>query len=186
MARLHRTGILLGSCAAFMLGCPDAAGQVGFFGAPPPSDADADLDAAGSGLSQGAGVFARKPFRLTFAVREGFDSNVFQTSENPVGSFYTNWAAGLNYATGTPRLQVETSLGAGLTYYYTRPGEKVDGTGLFDLRVTYLVTPRLTLALEHLDGLSLPARPNDCGRKQSAEWRLPLLHDHRARWISVD
>jgi hypothetical protein len=148
MARLHQTGMLLGSCAAFMLGCPDAASQVDFYGAPSPSDADADFEAAGSGPSQGVGVFARKPFRMNFAVREGFDSNVFQTSENPVGSFYTTWAAGLNYATGTPRLQVETSLGAGLTYYYTRPGEKVDGTGLFDLRITYLVTPKLTLALD--------------------------------------
>jgi hypothetical protein len=43
-------------------------------------------------------------------------------------------------------LHLQTSLGAGVTYYYTRPGDKVDFTGLFDLRVTFLATPRPTLA----------------------------------------
>jgi Putative beta-barrel porin 2 len=148
MARLHRTGILLGSWAAFVLGCPGAVGQAAFDGTPPPSDARTDFDPEEAEASQEPGVFARKPFRMTLAVREGFDSNVFQTSDDPVESFYTNWAAGLHYRTGTPRLQVQTSLGAGLTYYYTRPGEKLDFTGLCDLRVIYLVTPRLTLALD--------------------------------------
>jgi hypothetical protein len=148
MARLQRTGMLLGSWAALLLGCADAAGQVGFRGAPPPSDASADLETSGRGPVEGWGVFARKPFRMTFAVREGFDSNVFQTSANPISSFYTNWAAGLSTSLGGPRLQVQTSLGAGLTYYYTRPGEKLDFTGLLDLRVAYLATPRLTLALD--------------------------------------
>ena len=148
MPQLHRTGILLGSCAAFILGCPGAAAQTAFYGAPPPSDAGVDFDGDETGLSQVPGVFAKKPFKMTFAVREGFDSNVFQTRDDPVSSFYTNWAAGLNYGIGDPRLQVQSSLGAGLTYYYTRPGEKVDFSGLFDVRVNYLATPRLTLALE--------------------------------------
>ncbi|HET7239146.1 MAG TPA: hypothetical protein VFI76_08960, partial [Terrimicrobiaceae bacterium] len=60
----------------------------------------------------------------------------------------TNWAAGLSTRLGGPRLRVQGSLGAGLTYYYTRPGEKVDFTGLLDLRIAYLATPRLTLALD--------------------------------------
>lgn len=148
MPQLHRTGILLGSCAAFILGCPGAAAQTALYGAPPPSDAGVDFDGDETGLSQVPGVFAKKPFKMTFAVREGFDSNVFQTRDDPVSSFYTNWAAGLNYGIGDPRLQVQSSLGAGLTYYYTRPGEKVDFSGLFDVRVNYLATPRLTLALE--------------------------------------
>jgi hypothetical protein len=148
MAPLNRTGILLGSCVAFILGGPSASGETAFYGAPPPTDADADFGEDGTIPSQGAGLFAERPFRITLAVREGFDSNVFQTRDDPVSSFYTNWAAGLNHEIGNPRLQVRTSLGAGLTYYYTRPGEKVDFSGLFDLRVTYLATPRLTLALD--------------------------------------
>lgn len=148
MPPLHRTRILLGSCAAFILGWPQAAAQMAFYGAPLPSDAGADFDGDETGSSQGFGVFARKPFKMTLAVREGFDSNVFQTREDPQSSFYTNWAAGLNYRMGTPRLQLQTSLGAGVTFYYTRPGDKADFSGLFDLRVTFLATPRLTLALD--------------------------------------
>ena len=148
MAPLHRTGILLGSCAAFVLGCPGVAGQMGFYSAPPPSDAGMDFDGDESVSFQGSGGFAKRPFRMSFAIREGFDSNVFQTRDDPVSSFYTNWAAGLNYNIGNSRLRMETRLGAGLTYYYTRPGEKVDFSGLFDMRVSYLATPRWTLALD--------------------------------------
>ena len=110
--------------------------------------------------SEGCPEYSPKAVPMTFAVREGFDSNVFQTSANPISSFYTNWAAGLSTSLGGPRLQVQTSLGAGLTYYYTRPGEKLDFTGLLDLRVAYLGNAQTYPRARHLDGLPLAARPD--------------------------
>jgi hypothetical protein len=96
----HPAGIM----GRLRAGCPGAAGQAGFDGTPQSSDARTDFDLDEAGASQEPGVFTRKPFRMTLAVREGFDSNVFQTSDHPVESFYTNWAAGLHYRTGAPLL----------------------------------------------------------------------------------
>lgn len=133
-----------------------AMSQVSFYGAPAPADFGSDLgnevadsEAAtveDSGMGLGTGVFSRKPFKFNFSVREGYDSNVFTTSTNPESSFYTNWAAGVNYEFGSSRLKLGASLGGGVTYYYTRPGDKTDFNGSFALNATYLATPRLTLS----------------------------------------
>jgi hypothetical protein len=130
-------------------------GQVSFFTAPPPSDFSEGVGENETGTavaeeevessSFGWGIFSRKPFVLTFAVREGYDSNVFTTSNNPVDSWYTNWAAGIAYSFGGSRLQLKANVGGGITYYYQRPGDKVDFNGLIGLEATYLATPRLTL-----------------------------------------
>jgi len=127
--------------------------QISFYTAPVPSGFSQDVgeNETGTTISEepglGAigGIFARKPFILTLAVREGYDSNVFTTPRNPTGSWYTNWAAGISYAFGGSRLQLNANLGGGLTYYYTRPGDKVDFNGYLGLGATYLATPRLTL-----------------------------------------
>lgn len=95
----------------------------------------------------GLGIFANKPFDITFSVREGFDSNVYTTSTDPTSSWYTNFGAGLNYSFGSPRLQLGASLGGGVTYYYTRPGDKVDFNGTFALNALYRATPRLSLSM---------------------------------------
>ena len=129
-----------------MIWRPPGVAQIAFYGPPAPSDVVTDV--VENQPSAGLGIFARKPFKTILAVREGFDSNVFQTKDNPRSSFYTNWAAGLNRKIGNPRLKLQTGLGGGLTYYYTRPGDKLDFDGLFDLRATYLATPRLTLSLD--------------------------------------
>jgi hypothetical protein len=147
MRPVHRTSILLAPCALLLMSGLEAVAQLTFYGAPAPSDVVANV---GENESEPPllGVFARRPYKMTFAVREGFDSNVFQTRDNPDSSFYTNWAAGLNYSAGNSRFQLQTSLGAGLTYYYARPGDKVDFNGLLDVNATYLATPKLTLSLD--------------------------------------
>lgn len=145
--------------------------QVAFYGAPPPSDISSTATTDGAAYqeagSQGAssdattssgsadssrsinlGIFSQVPIRYTFAIREGYDDNLFTTDTDKKGSFYTNWAAGANYTFGSPRLQLATSLGGGITYYYTRPGDKVDFNGQFALNATYLATPRLILKVE--------------------------------------
>lgn len=112
-----------------------------------------DVESGGTGL----GIFARKPFLITAAVREGFDSNVFTTRTDPTSSFYTNMALGLRYDLGTPRLSLSANLGGGVTYYYSRPGEKFDYNALLGLTASYKVSPRFVLTLSTSTGyLSQP------------------------------
>lgn len=122
-----------------------------FYGAPAPSDfsnsyGDAQIEESSSGTGGvDLGIFSRSPFRYTFSVREGWDSNVFTTRTNPQSSFYTNFAAGVSYDFGSPRFQLSSSLGGGLTYYYNRGDDPIDWNGALNLAMTYLATPRLTL-----------------------------------------
>lgn len=141
------------SAGFFALCVSSAMSQVSFYGAPTPADYGDNLgggiiESEAEGVDDaglGVGVFSKKPFTFNFAVREGYDSNVFTSSTDPESSFYTNFAAGVNYEFGSSRLKLASSLGGGLTYYYTRPGEKTDFNGSFALNATYLATPRLTL-----------------------------------------
>jgi len=130
-----------------------AIGQVSFYGAPPPSDFSSNVGnnetepQGGPGPGPELGIFSSKPFVLTLAVREGFDSNTYTTSTDPTSSWYTNFAAGVNYSFGSPRLQLGANLGGGVTYYYTRPGDKVDFNGTFSLNALYRASPRLNLSI---------------------------------------
>ncbi|MDX2080690.1 MAG: hypothetical protein SFU53_07885 [Terrimicrobiaceae bacterium] len=116
--------------------------------APPPADIDPGIGENTTGPGEGgldAGIFAQKPFVLTLAVREGYDDNVFTTRTNKTASWYTNFAAGLRYDFGSPRFQLSANLGGGVTYYYSRPGDRTDLNGELRLSAVYLATPRLTL-----------------------------------------
>lgn len=125
-------------------------GQVSFYSAPPPSDIGSNIgrdETTEDSAPVDLGIFSKTPFRFTFAVREGFDDNVFTTSTNKVQSFYTNFAAGVEYGFGNSRLQLSTRLDGGVTYYYSRPGDKVDFNGRWTLNAVYLATERLTLTV---------------------------------------
>jgi len=120
---------------------------------------DFSAGGAGGGVSTGggsesgdAGVFDRGRFRYSVSVREGFDDNLFTTRTNKDSSFYTNVAAGIAYDFGSPRLRLTANLGGGVTYYYTRPGDKVDYTGVIDLSATYLATERLSFEVSTATG----------------------------------
>jgi len=154
-----RSFLVFGICAGvFFLGA-NASAQVSFYGSPASlSVADGGNTGSAEGESEGGaegefeggpglGIFANKPFDINFALREGFDSNVYTTSTDPTSSWYTNVGAGLNYSFGSPRLQLGASLGGGVTYYYTRPGDKVDFNGSFALNALYRATPRLSLSI---------------------------------------
>ncbi|MFV0337064.1 MAG: hypothetical protein ACK5LK_02305 [Chthoniobacterales bacterium] len=92
--------------------------------------------------------FTNKPFRVTLSVREGFDDNVNASHENRHSSFYTNFAAGINYSFGSPRLKLSTNLSGGLTYYYSKnANRKTNLSGLWNLSAVYSVTPRMTLSM---------------------------------------
>lgn len=122
-----------------------------FYLAPTPSDYSSDIGERPLGEEEDSnlsplGLFEGSPFKYTFSVREGYDDNLFTTRTNTSKSFYTNWAAGVDYQFGSPRLQLSANLGGGITYYYTRPGDKLDFNGRFALKAVYLATPRLTLS----------------------------------------
>lgn len=86
------------------------------------------------------------PLSFAFAVREGYDDNLFTTETNRYGSFYTNLAGGVEYTAENSRLQLSAALNGGVTYYYTRPGDKFDYTGGLNLSGAYQLTPRLTIS----------------------------------------
>jgi len=93
----------------------------------------------------GGGAFQKKPFTLSFAVREGYDDNLFTTATNTDASFYTNIAGGYEQRFENSRLQLSVALNGGVTYYYTRPGNKYDYTGALNIQGLYKVNQRLTL-----------------------------------------
>jgi hypothetical protein len=135
------------------LGAQQSRAQNSFY-APTPSDFASDIgdrpvgegEGSGSGMNP-IGMFASTPFKYSFSVREGYDDNLFTTRTNTSKSFYTNWAAGVDYQFGSPRLSLTASLGGGVTYYYTRPGDQIDFNGQFALSAVYLATPRLTVTM---------------------------------------
>ncbi|MEO8206926.1 MAG: outer membrane beta-barrel protein, partial [Chthoniobacterales bacterium] len=87
----------------------------------------------------------RGTFRFSVAVHEGYDDNLFQTQTDTTKSFYTNVGGGISYNFGSPRLQLSALLNGGATYYYTRPGNKMDYTGALLFNALYKATSRLLI-----------------------------------------
>jgi len=113
----------------------DSFGTVGDYG-----DMPADI---------GEGRFDRRPFRFSFAVYEGYNSNVNTTSSNQIESLYTQIAAGVSYEFGSSRLQLMASLSAALAFYYNNANLQDDGlfpTINFTLGANYAATPRMDLS----------------------------------------
>ncbi len=114
----------------------------------------ADFETVGGGESGnlpdiGEGIFERRPYRFSFAVYEGYNSNVNTAQNNGVSSMYTQVSAGVGYDFGTSRLQLNTSLSAALVFYYDHEGLENNGlfpTVNFVLGANYAATPRLDLS----------------------------------------
>jgi len=104
----------------------------------------------------GEGRFEKRPFRYSFAVYEGYNSNVNGSTTDPVESLYTSIAAGVDYAFGSSRLNLGISLDAALAFYYNN--EQLQNDGLFPtitlgLDANYKATPRLDLSFVNSTGL---------------------------------
>lgn len=117
-----------------------------FYGAPAPADFPQELgtpvddDAAALAVPEeklSEGNFEDTPFTFSFAIREGYDDNLFTTETDRSESFYTNMAGGANYTAESSRLQLSAALNGGVTYYYTRPGNKFDYTGAINIQGSY-------------------------------------------------
>lgn len=125
--------------------------------------ADAPFETLGGAATPdiGEGVFSKSPFRYSFVVYEGYNSNVNTQPNNGVQSLYTEIAAGIGYEFGGSRLQLETSFGAALTYYYNNKNLSYDGlfpTINFVLGANYEATPRLDLSFNTVT--TLQTQPN--------------------------
>jgi len=96
----------------------------------------------------GEGRFERSPFRWTFGVSEGYNSNVNTSSTDPIESVYTAINAGVTYAFGGPRLSLQTGLSANLTYYYSAPPSNNWLPNVtWDFGADYQASERMSLSL---------------------------------------
>lgn len=105
-------------------------------------------DRRGASSPLGTGNFAKSPFHISVSVREGYDDNVYTTTNRRVGSWFTGGSAVLDYQFGSPRTRLSLEAVAGASYYYYRPfGQAYDVNTSLTLGLEHHATPRLTLSL---------------------------------------
>ncbi len=107
-----------------------------------------DFSKGGGGGSGDTGNFDRFPFRISAAVRAGYDDNVLTSTFQPQKSWFLNAAILASYDFGSPRTALSLQVGTGITYYFDRPTSRdydINASVAFNL--THKATPRLTLAL---------------------------------------
>lgn len=129
---------------------PNIANEPVLLPSPLPPDEFVSSDVFGETVPDiGEGRFERRPFRFSFAVYEGYNSNVNAASSNPTQSLYTEIAAGFGYDFGTSRLKLSADISGGLTFYYNNADLENDGifpTLMLTLSAEYAATPRLDLS----------------------------------------
>lgn len=87
---------------------------------------------------------AQFPFDIVFSASGGYDTNPNTSNFDPAPSAFAGINLGLNYAFGSPRLRLTTSLGGGLTFYSNsevRDPNRFNGS--WTLSAMYTATPRL-------------------------------------------
>ena len=93
----------------------------------------------------GIGRFSKYPVHISASIQGGYDDNVL-TSNGAHGSLFTSGNIQLGYQFGSPRTRLTLSTGAGLSYYFDRPGSRnYDENAFLDLSLSHKATPRLTL-----------------------------------------
>ena len=120
-----------------------------------PSEPEADI---------GEGRFSKRPFRFSFAVNEGYNSNVNGSSTDPVESLYTSVAAGVAYDFGSSRLTLGVSLDAAFAFYYNN--EQLQNDGIFPtislgISADYKAAPQLDLSF--ITSTALLSQPDFAG-----------------------
>ena len=107
-----------------------------------------DGETPGPGPLGGLFDWAKK-LLFQVALRGGYDSNVNSAKTNAIGSVFGNVNGGINYRFGTPRLNFNSDLTGGLTWY---PNNKmgssqnqIQGTIGLGLAVEYRYSPRMVL-----------------------------------------
>lgn len=111
------------------------------------STTDSQSDSSTTSEGGAPGSFWRIPIKLSSALRQGYDSNVFTSETDPVASPYTNLALGAEYKFGGSRLQLAAQASIGATYYYSRPGNKIDYNGGISFTADYAASSRLLISI---------------------------------------
>lgn len=94
----------------------------------------------------GVGNFTQLPFHVSASIRSGYDDNTLNTTNNRAGSAFTNESVSLSYDFGSPRTQIDLRTGAGIAYYFDRPGDTdYDVNALFGVTVAHKVSARFNL-----------------------------------------
>jgi Putative beta-barrel porin 2 len=100
----------------------------------------------------GEGKFKANPFHISVSVRGGYDDNVNLSSFDEQASWFTNLSGQLTYILGSPRTQINLSVGGGVTYYWDHGNDSFNGNNhdydvnaSLTLAVMHKATPRLTL-----------------------------------------
>ncbi|HWB59190.1 MAG TPA: outer membrane beta-barrel protein [Chthoniobacteraceae bacterium] len=85
-------------------------------------------------------------FRVSLSILEGYDDNVFTTTDSlATKSWYNTAQADVFADLGNSRTVFTLGVGAGLTYYYSRPGDKSDKLAHLSLDIVHKVNDRLTI-----------------------------------------
>ena len=109
------------------------------------------LPAALAGTAEGGGPITggipTPRFKTTVDIQEGYNDNVYTSHTSQVRSAFTTADLNIFANLGTGRTVLTIGAGGGLTYYYSRPGDKADKLGNFSLNLVHKVNERLTLTL---------------------------------------
>jgi hypothetical protein len=102
--------------------------------------------------------YARDKLKLTLGMSVGYDNNVLYSPTNRITSSTYGVNAVLDYHFGSRRLQIDSKLNLGLTYYENRPGGSNDQTYDLALSLAYQWMPRLGVTFDtHTAYLSQPS-----------------------------
>ena len=111
------------------------------------SDGKNLISATDVGSTEGSGRFSRIPFHVSVGVRAGYDDNVYSSSVDGRGSGFLNTSLGVTYDFGNARTRIKLAGGAGINYYFDRPGDRsYDLNSFLSLTLNHRATPRLTLS----------------------------------------
>ena len=108
-------------------------------------------DEAADEKGESGGFFSDFPIKFSSTLRMGYDTNIFYTKIDPIASLYTSLGGAMDYEFGGKRLKFDVGLSGGISYYYSRPGDKQEYNGSFSFNLEYKVAPRI---LFHLTNLS--------------------------------
>lgn len=102
--------------------------------------------------------YTRDKLKLTLGMSVGYDNNVLYSPINRITSSTYGVNAVLDYHFGSRRLQIDSKLNLGLTYYQNRPGGSKDQTYDLALSLAYQWMPRLGVTFDtHTAYLSQPS-----------------------------
>jgi len=93
------------------------------------------------------GQFSQTRFRTSVNLTEGYDDNTQTSNTNRQESGFTGIQVNTFADLGNSRTAFTIGVGAGLTYYYDRPGTKLDKLASLTLNVAHRLNERLTLSL---------------------------------------